>query len=87
MLEAEVLDGVHEECGVFFGSLCVDAVSKVHDVVAAPAIAKDLLRALLREKSAKKTNAGGFDKCGKTRQKRDAFNKIVRYMPANYIEV
>lgn len=51
-LEAEVLDGIDEERRVFFGGLRVDAVSKVHDMVAAAAIAKDLLRALLREKLA-----------------------------------
>lgn len=45
--EAEVLDGVDEERRVFFGGAGIDAVPKVHDVVAAPASAKNLLRAFL----------------------------------------
>lgn len=49
--EAEVLNGVDEECGVFFGGAGIDAVPKVHHVVPPPSVSKNRLCALLyREK-------------------------------------
>lgn len=84
-LEAEVLDGIDEECRVFFRGLCIDAVSKVHDVVAPPAIAEDLLRALLWKRFAENRKEGESKGTGiKHATKTEKKTKIATRMPACY---
>lgn len=59
-LKAEVLDGFDEEGCVLFRGAGVDTVPQVHDVVASPSVAKDLLRAFLFCRVKTKTSGLGL---------------------------